>query len=111
VVLLKAGDKERARALLESVVAQEPRNVDALVDLGGVLLEMGRPADAAVNFQRAVDAGADTPLVWNGLGLARRQAGDTAGAAQAWQQSLRVEPNHPAIKAALASLDPSAIRW
>jgi choline-sulfatase len=104
VVLLRSGERERALPLLERVVAREPGNVDALIDLGGVLLEMRRPADAAVNFQRAIDAGADAPLAWNGLGFAKREIGDAAGAAEAWRRSLRVDPNQPAIKAAVEQL-------
>lgn len=31
---------------------------------------------------------------WNNLGHARRQAGDDAGAKQAWQQALAIDPRH-----------------
>jgi len=101
---VQAGDMQRAVDLFKSVVAREPANVDALVDLAGALLKTGQPGDAATYFQRAIEAGAAGPLPLNGLAFAKVQAGDKRGAADAMRQSLRLEPNQPDIKAALAEL-------
>jgi Flp pilus assembly protein TadD len=84
-----------------TVVNHEPSNVDALVDLGGALIETGRAAEAAAYFQRAIDRGAEGTLAWNGLAFAKRQAGDRSGAIEALRHSLAIQPNQPRIAAAL----------
>ena len=104
IVSVDAGEMDRAVTLFTAVVTHEPANVDALVDLAGALLKTGRSADAAKYFQQAIDAGAAGPLAWNGLAFAKIQAGDTDGAADAMRQSLRLQPNQPDIKAALADV-------
>lgn len=101
IVLAQAGDSDRAVALFTSVVGREPRNVDALVDLGGALLKLGRAREAVPYFARAVDGDVASPLAWNGLGFAKQESGDPAGAANAFQRSLRLDPNQPEVAAAL----------
>ena len=43
-------------------------------------------------------------MALNGLGLTRRAVGDTAGAAAAFRQSLRLDPNQPEIARTLSDM-------
>jgi len=104
LIAVKERQIDRAVTLFTAVVAREPANADALVDLAGALLETGRPAEAATYFQRAIDAGAAGPLPWNGLAFAKLRVGDKSGAADALRHSLRLEPNQADIKASLEDL-------
>ena len=67
-------------------------------------METGRAAEAAICFRRAIDAGAQGPLAWNGLAFAKRQAGERSGAIEAMRRSLDFAPNQPKIAAALADM-------
>jgi choline-sulfatase len=98
VVLVRTGDLDRAITTFRDVLEREPSNAEAAVDLGGALAKAGRPADAVGYFERAVAAGARSPVVWNGLAMARLETGDRAGAVQALRESLRARPDQPNIK-------------
>jgi choline-sulfatase len=104
ILLVRAGEFDRAVALFRGVVDREPANVDALVDLAGALLSSARAADAATYFQQAIDRGAAGPLAWNGLASAKLRLGDRSGAADAMRHSLRIQPDQPEINAALRDL-------
>ena len=65
--------------------------------LAAALAKTGRPAEALPYFQRAIDAGARSPAVFNGLGLARLESGDQAGALAAFRMSLTARPDQPEI--------------
>lgn len=104
LLLVQARELDRAAGLFRIVVAQEPENIDALVDLAGALLSAGHAGEAVTYFQRAIDVGATGTLAWNGLAFARASAGDTAGAAEAMRRSLQIEPDQPEIAATLANL-------
>ena len=79
----RAGQAEPARsgdcASSASVVSARPTSAEALTNLAGALAKAGRPAEAVPYFERAVAAGAVSPVVLNGLGFARLESGDTAG--------------------------------
>jgi predicted Zn-dependent protease len=88
------------------LVARDPTNRDALLDLGGALLRLERYADAVPYFERAIAAGADSPLAWNGLATAKINTNDRAGAARALRRSLQLEPDQSDARAALKALVP-----
>jgi choline-sulfatase len=103
-ILVRMSELAPAIQLFEGAVRDRPANVNALVSLAGALAKAGRPAEAVPYFERAVSLGAVSPLVLNGLGFARLEAGDTARAAEALGQSLRLQPNQPAIAEALRQI-------
>lgn len=104
VVLARLGESERAMGLLKAAIDAQPGNIDAVAALGGLLAKTGHPADAIPYFERAIRAGASSPVVWNGLGMARLQAGDQAGAVAALRESLRRQPHQPNIEDLLRQL-------
>jgi len=105
VVLVRLGELDHAIGLFTAVVGRQPGNVDAAVDLGGALAKAGRPAEAVPYFERAIAAGARSPVVWNSLGFARLESADQTGAIDALRQSLRVKPDQPNIVAMLRRIE------
>lgn len=54
-ILLAAGNREAALADAQRVADRPEANAAAFIELGGILSELDRPADAAKAFQRAID--------------------------------------------------------
>ena len=55
-------------------------------------------------FERALAAGPRTTMALNGLGLTRMELGDRPGAAAAFRESLRLDPEQPNVAEALREL-------
>ena len=97
--LASAGRLDDAVVVLAEVVRAQPANVEAWIRLGDVLVELGRPADAARAYEAALASGGlELPDVRAQLGHALLRAGrlDEAEAAAA-----RVEAPLPAKAAEL----------
>lgn len=104
IVLIRLRQLDAAIETFRTVVARAPTHQEALVDLGGALLQAKRPREALEAFERAVAAGARGPVVWNGLAAARLASGDTTGAAAALRESLRANADQPQVHAMLQQL-------
>ena len=104
VVRVRSGRLDEALALFQRAVALSPRDAEALLDLAGVLAKSGRPAEAVPFFERAIEAGGPTTVALNGLGFARLEAGDDAGAIAALRQSLALKPSQPRVAEAVSRL-------
>ena len=104
-MLARSGDLQAAIAMLKDVVDRYPGNVDACVNLAAALAKAGDTASAIVYFERAVAAGAASPIVFNGLAVAKLQSGDGAGAAAALRRSLTLKPDQPDIRELLQRLE------
>jgi choline-sulfatase len=104
VVRMRTGRPEEAIALFRRATLKEPKNGEALLYLAGALASTGHPADAVPFFERALDAGQRNPMTLNGLGLTRMALGDEQGAANAYRESLRLDPKQPEVARALARL-------
>lgn len=97
--LASTGRPDEASAVLAEVVRAQPANVEAWIRLGDVLLETGRPAEAASAYEEGLARGGlDLPDVRAQLGHALLRAGrlDEAEAAAA-----RVHAGLPAKAAEL----------
>jgi len=104
VVLVRLGQAEAALPLLRFSAERQPGDVDAVVAFGGVLAKTGRVREAVACFERAVAAGAASPIVWNSLAMARLESGDQAGAVAAFRASLRARPDQADIREMLRRL-------
>ncbi len=51
-----SGEEEKARVLLEAVLAKEPHNSKALTELGSIALADGKMAEAEMRFREAIAA-------------------------------------------------------
>jgi choline-sulfatase len=104
VVRMQTGRQEEAMALFRKVVEREPKNAEALLYLAGALASSGRPGEAIPFFERALTAGPRSAMALNGLGLTRQALGDRKGAAEAFRESLRLDPRQPDVAQALREL-------
>lgn len=87
----EAGDLERARGLLDAVVAGEPSNAEASFALGACELGLGRPHQAEAAFRRALALDPRHVLAAERLATSLAQQGRAAEAeqAQAYVEQLR----------------------
>ena len=104
VVKMRAGQKDEAITLLRRAVDQDPKNAEALLYLAGALAASGRPAEAVPFFERTLAVGPRTTMALNGLALTRIELGDRRGAAAAFRESLRLDPDQPDVGRRLRSL-------
>ncbi len=105
-----AGNVERAVVLLEGIVAADPRNADAQVQLGLAQLAGGRLDAAEKAFRAALavaPAYADARI---GLARVAQRRGDTAGALRELQLVDTANEEAAALRSQLAS-EPVPSRW
>jgi len=86
--------ERRARTAL-SLAPGLPR---ARVALGGILLDRGKPLDAAAELREAVASDRDNPLAWHALGMAYRKAGDAAKGIASFASGLSVDPSDEILR-------------
>jgi arylsulfatase A-like enzyme/Tfp pilus assembly protein PilF len=104
VLRMRAGRPDEATALFRKAVEREPSNGEALLYLAGALAASGRSAEALPYFERAIAAGPRSSMALTGLGLTRLALGDRTGAASAFRESLRVDPQQPDVARTLAEI-------
>ncbi len=104
VVRMRTGQRDEAIRLLQAAVRRQPENAEALLYLAGALAASGRSAEAVPFFERTLAAGPRTAMALNGLGLTRLELGDRAGAAAAFRESLRLDPDQPDVARTLRDL-------
>ncbi|MGD9691206.1 MAG: tetratricopeptide repeat protein [Phycisphaerales bacterium] len=98
------GRQERARQLYLRELRERPGCVDTLLDLGDLLVDMGRFAEAGEKYRRVLELESDNPEAHAALGeLALRQNADRDAAA-AFGVVLRLDPEFPAVRRRLAEL-------
>jgi len=87
-------------------VALEDRVASAMLhaNRGGRLLRDGESAAALPELELAARLAPEWPVAWIDLGVARRRAGDRAGAYEAYAQALSLQPSHPQALNNLACL-------
>lgn len=83
-------DRRRERAMLRSMGAVETPYAKG--KLAGVLLKQGRSRRAMPLFQEAAQGEPDRVEWQLGLGRARRDLGDVAGAGEAFDAALKIDP-------------------
>lgn len=88
----KLGHPEHAADVYRSIVAIQPRNVDALVGLGNSLVAIGRLKDAGDALNRAEAVAADRPAVLTAQGRLHEAAGRTTLALAYYLRAIALEP-------------------
>jgi len=104
VLRMRAGASDEAIALFRKAVERERGNGEALLYLAGALAASGRSAEALPFFERALAAGQRSSMALNGLALTRLALGDRSGAAQAFHESLKRDPQQPDVARTLKEL-------
>src|SRR3954467_3342094 len=92
--MLQGGRLAEARALLENIVRQDPRNVEALYHVGSILLQQQQFAEATDWFMRAVVVKPDMPEIHSNLAHAFRSTGRIDEAAAALERAVKLRPNY-----------------
>lgn len=99
--LARIGAADEAAEAYRVALSLRPRDVTALRGLGNQLLALGQPAQAILQFESALDQGADGRL-YNSLGVAHDVQGDHAGAQAFYRAGLDVDPASAPLRGNLA---------
>lgn len=91
----QSGDDEGARVRFESVIQQFPEFEEALVGLGGVLLDGQSPQDAVTPLGRATKIRPEDEVAWYRLALAERAAGNKAEQRKALAEFQKLHHSTP----------------
>ncbi len=104
VVRMRTGQPGEGMRLFQSAIERDPKNGEGLLYLAGALTAGKRFAEAVPYLERAVAADPQSTMALNGLGFARLELGDKAGASVAFRESLRIDPGQPDIATRLKAL-------
>ncbi len=100
-ILLAMGDRQAALADAERAAQQPGATASTFTELGGILSDLDRPADAARAYQRAIDIDqAQGSPSWAHLFLkagALDRAGDWPSAKAMLRQASQLAPNQPIV--------------
>ncbi len=97
------GDDAGAIASFERVLQDEPRQVDALFNLGMVLFGQQDLARAEACFRQVVEVTPGDAEAWNNRGACIYQAGNRADASICFRRALEIDPQNEDATANLAA--------
>lgn len=103
LALLKAGRLAAAERALRAVLAADPRQPQALHQLGLLARRAGQTGPALALLERAVAADPEAATAQADLGTLRQEAGDPAGAVAAYRRAMALRPGWTAPAANLAA--------
>ncbi|MBL8343325.1 MAG: tetratricopeptide repeat protein [Rubrivivax sp.] len=88
---LEPADPARAEAAYRHAIAADPRRTDAYLNLGALLGDAGRPADAVAVARLGIARCAPEPLLHFNLAVALEDAGQAADAMTAYEHALAMD--------------------
>lgn len=101
---LQAGNLAAAQACYETSLRLEPANPGDLARLAAVCLRQGRWEAAAAPLRQLVTTIPADWQSWNHLGFALAQLGESEAASAAYEQCLRLRPDHELARQRLTLL-------
>lgn len=102
--LLETGQHEEAVRLFRQMVAQDPTDALALVDLGTALAQMGRVEEAVQQFEAALPHTASASRIHLNLSMGLIQMGREEQALEHCRKSVETDPNFTEAHFQLANL-------
>ena len=115
--LLKGGRYDQAAPMLEALLQANPKDHDALYNLGMVYSDQGRLDNARDLLRRAAEVAPDHANSWVALGVAALRANDKGEARKAIERAVALEPKNPFALRTLGSLhamsgdNEQAVKW
>jgi protein O-GlcNAc transferase len=107
-----AGELGAAESVLQTLLAHEPDNLDALVLKGNLMNDLGRPAEAIPCYQKALQLKPDRADALANLGNALQYLGGLQDAVSCYERAIALDPDyleaHHNLGNALESLDRQA---
>jgi len=89
---LEQADAEAALRAYERAIAADPTRLDARINLGRLLHELGRFGEAERIYRDAISTCSNDPLLFFNLGVLLDDAGRKQEAMQAYEAALREDP-------------------
>jgi len=93
--LYKSGEVEQARGAQFAVLAIAGPNATDLYNLGVILYELGRKAEAEEAYRESIAADPTQPQAWDNLGVALHDLGRNGDAEHAYRSALAADPARP----------------
>jgi tetratricopeptide (TPR) repeat protein len=90
--VLEGGDTDAAREAYEHALQTEAAHLGAHLNLGRLLHEVGRLAEAERVYRRAIQLCGDDPLLFYNLGVLLEDMGRKSAAMDAYEKALRHDP-------------------
>jgi tetratricopeptide (TPR) repeat protein len=107
-----AGNDEDARTTLDGFLSAHPHHVDALITRGKVWVNLGRPLDAAADFQQAVNLSpVPQPDLIADLARCHAASGNTREASKVIDAGLKAVGNDPALLRCALEIETKAAAW
>lgn len=101
--LLGQGKRGQAVTLLRGLIQSEPRNADARLMLGSILMEDGQRSESIAQLSEAVRLLPNSAEAHNALGEAYNSFGETASALPEFERALKLDPRHAQAHVNLAA--------
>jgi cytochrome c-type biogenesis protein CcmH/NrfG len=87
-------DMQNRIAGVERMLAANPNNLEALIQLGNDYYDIRNFEKAAEAYQKALQIDPRNPNVWSDLGAAFRRLGKPQDAVNSFRKALELDPNH-----------------
>jgi tetratricopeptide (TPR) repeat protein len=102
--LIAQGKQELAVTLLRDLIKADPRNADARLLLGSILMEGGQRDESIAQLGEAVRLLPKSAEAHNALGEAYNAFGETAAARPEFERAVGLDPQHAQAHANLAAV-------
>jgi cytochrome c-type biogenesis protein CcmH/NrfG len=87
-------EQSRQIAALEDRTRQNPKDVEALTQLGHLYFDTGQPSKAIEVYEKSLELNSTRPDVWTDLGVMYRRSGDSQRAVETFRKALSLKPDH-----------------
>ena len=104
VLLHQGGESERGLELLARAIRARPNDATMHNNLGNILTDNKRHAEAAAAYRRAIELGYEGANAVSNLGVSLMAAGEAEAAMTAFQRALAIDPKHAGTLGNLGSL-------
>jgi len=94
ISLLRQGDYRTAEPLLRAVLAHHPDHADALFNLGMMLSDQRKVAEAIPLLEKYVELEPDSSHGWTALGVAQSRDEEVESAVTSFERALELDPRN-----------------